>query len=257
MLTLLGRRRSRRPPAPRPARGAANAERRGRRRDLHVAGLGDRGGDEGDRALGDIEDAGILIAAILVDVMSMVISGVGRQMEGGAVIEGDAEREAGEVCTVSSRKMSSLSFSAIESWLRITVATPFSVATLPISSSEGVCAGEAVAGSCACGACACASRAGSVLASSITGVVMSTPAGDGIAERCCVPPTSKQPRRANASKNRYVTMKPRLGREEAWQGTGLAGKLSMTRFDGLRSPPPERSVNDAASVSRSVTSRDA
>jgi hypothetical protein len=56
------------------------------------------------------------------------------------------------------------------------------------------------------------------------GVVMSTPAGDGIAERCCVPPTSKQPRRANASKNRYVTMKPRLGREQAWQGTGLVGE---------------------------------
>src|SRR5215472_14038733 len=46
-----------------------------------------------------------------------------------------------DVCTESLRKMSSLSFSAIESLLRMTVAVPVSVATFPIGSSAG--AGEA------------------------------------------------------------------------------------------------------------------
>src|SRR5581483_2178512 len=39
------------------AGGAANAECGRRRRDLHVAGLGDGRGGKGDRALGDVEDA--------------------------------------------------------------------------------------------------------------------------------------------------------------------------------------------------------
>src|SRR5215831_2311042 len=54
-------------------------------------------------------------------------------------------REApAEVCTVSLRKISSLSFSAIESLLRMTVAVPVSVATLPIGSSAGAGDAEAV-----------------------------------------------------------------------------------------------------------------
>src|ERR1700747_2493317 len=87
-----------------------------------------------------------------------------------------------DVCTVSLRKMSSLSLSAIEFLLRMTVAVPTSVATLPIGSSarageadaEG--AGEASGAGVAAGCvgegdgvgsgCACANCILSALASS-------------------------------------------------------------------------------------------
>ena len=51
------------------AGGAANAERRRRRRDLHVAGFRHRGGDESGGALGDVEDRGVVLAAVLIDVI--------------------------------------------------------------------------------------------------------------------------------------------------------------------------------------------
>src|SRR5438067_1631878 len=60
--------------------------------------------------------------------------------------------------------MSSFSLSAIESLLRMTVATPVSAATFPIGSSLAACAGAGAAGAagvCGAGACAgwvCASR---------------------------------------------------------------------------------------------------
>src|SRR5215475_450970 len=58
-----------------------------------------------------------------------------------------------DVCTVSFRKMSSFSFSAIESLLRMTVAVPVMVATLPIGSPAGAAAGAGggVPGVGACG----------------------------------------------------------------------------------------------------------
>ena len=74
------------------AAGAANAERRGRRRDLHVAGLGDGGGDEGRGALGDVEHAGIVLAAVFIDVGVDGDLRVGLEIEGGGIDEGDAER---------------------------------------------------------------------------------------------------------------------------------------------------------------------
>jgi len=48
------------------AGGAANAEGCGRRRDLHVAGFCDRRRDKGHGALGDVERAGILLAAVFI-----------------------------------------------------------------------------------------------------------------------------------------------------------------------------------------------
>ena len=77
------------------AGGAANAERRGRRRDLHVAGLGDGGGGEGHSALDDVEDAGVVLAAVLIDVGVDGDLRVGLEIEGGGVDEGDAERRIG------------------------------------------------------------------------------------------------------------------------------------------------------------------
>ena len=71
---------------------AANAERRGRRRDLHVAGLGDGSSDESGGALGDVEYAGIVLAAVFIDVGVDGDLRVGLEIEGGGIDEGDAER---------------------------------------------------------------------------------------------------------------------------------------------------------------------
>src|SRR5262249_36526307 len=70
--------------------GAANAERGGRRVDLHVAGFRYRCGDEGDGALADVEDAGVLAAAFLVDEIVDGDLGIGGETKRGAVVEGDA-----------------------------------------------------------------------------------------------------------------------------------------------------------------------
>src|ERR1019366_8940706 len=72
--------------------GAANAERRGRRRYFHVAGLGDGGGNEGHGAPGDIEQRGVFLAAVLIDKTVDRDPRVGGEIESGGVVEGDAER---------------------------------------------------------------------------------------------------------------------------------------------------------------------
>src|ERR1019366_3915491 len=56
-----------------------------------------------------------------------------------------------DVCRMSLRKMSSCSFSGVEALLRMTVAVPVSVATLPIGSSAGADMGELAAGEGAAG----------------------------------------------------------------------------------------------------------
>ena len=73
------------------AGGAADAERCGRRRNPHVACLGHRRGDEGNRALGDVEQRAVLFAALLVDVAVDRDLGAGRQVERSGIVEGDAE----------------------------------------------------------------------------------------------------------------------------------------------------------------------
>ena len=106
--------------------------------------------------------------------------------------------------------MSSRSLTGSEFLLRMTVTVPVSVATLPIGSSvcAGAGAGAAGSGVCGvCGACACASRVEAVLVSFAAAGRGSRSVYGGIAETCCVPPNSKQPKSGNVSKNRYVTMK--------------------------------------------------
>ena len=73
------------------AGGAANAQRRGRRVDLHVAGLGDGGRDKGRGTLGDVEDAGVALAAVFIDVAVDGDLRAGPQIESGGIDEGDAE----------------------------------------------------------------------------------------------------------------------------------------------------------------------
>ena len=74
------------------AAGAANAQGRGRRLDLHVAGLGHLMRGEGDRAAGDLEQRRIVLAAVLVDELVHGDAGVGGEIECRLVVEGDAER---------------------------------------------------------------------------------------------------------------------------------------------------------------------
>ena len=72
--------------------GAPNAERRRRCRNFHVAGFCHRRGDESSRTLGYVEDRGVALAAVLIDV---IVDGRVRarlEIKRGGVDEGDAER---------------------------------------------------------------------------------------------------------------------------------------------------------------------
>src|ERR1700722_15772675 len=77
------------------AGGAANAQRRSRRRYFHVTGLRNSGGNKCHRAPGDIEHRGVLLAAVLVDIIVDRNRRIGGEIEGGGVVEGDAERGIG------------------------------------------------------------------------------------------------------------------------------------------------------------------
>ena len=77
------------------AGGAANTEGRGRRRDLHVAGLGHQARHEGGGAQRDIERGGVGVAAFLIDEFADDDAGIGGEAEGRLVVEGDAERGIG------------------------------------------------------------------------------------------------------------------------------------------------------------------
>ena len=77
------------------AGGAANAERGGRRRDRHAAGLGDGRRHECHRALGDVEHRGVVLAAVLINVIIDRDLRVGPEIECGFIVEGDAERGTG------------------------------------------------------------------------------------------------------------------------------------------------------------------
>src|SRR6185312_339230 len=67
------------------ARGAAYAQRRGRRRDLHVPGFGNRCGDESRGALRDVEDRRVALAAVFIDVIVDGDLGAGLEIKGGGV----------------------------------------------------------------------------------------------------------------------------------------------------------------------------
>ena len=77
------------------AGSAANTERRGRRRDLHVAGLGHQARHEGGGAERDVERGGIGFAAFLINEFTDDDAGIRGEAEGRLVVEGDAERGIG------------------------------------------------------------------------------------------------------------------------------------------------------------------
>ena len=72
--------------------GAADAHRRDGGADLHVAGLGDLPGDEGDRALDEVEQRGVARARRLVDEVAQEHPRVGGEVEQRPVEEGDRQR---------------------------------------------------------------------------------------------------------------------------------------------------------------------
>jgi len=100
--------------------------------------------------------------------------------------------------------------------LRVTVALPVSVATLPTGSSAVACAGEgavAAAGACAYAGWICANlvRPDSVFTEAGIGP---TSIGEGIAKTFTVPASAKQPTSESGNENRRrVTMESRARME--------------------------------------------
>src|ERR1700722_14072256 len=103
--------------------------------------------------------------------------------------------------------MSSCSLSGVEALLRVTVALPVSVATLPIGSAwvgAAAAAGAGVAAGAAVGAgCACANPVEPDIAPRAAD---GSPAsiGDGIAKTFAVPPNVRQPKSQIAKGSRCV-----------------------------------------------------
>src|SRR5882724_5062250 len=150
--------------------------------------------------------------------------------------------EFADVCTVSLKKMSSLSFSGVVTLLRITLALPLSVATLPIGSSAGACVGAAVAGSGAAGAagvCACARCVRPPVVSSAASGFWSISKGNGIAERLGAPPSTRQPSSGSTNESRNVTMGSRGGEGRR------RGDNKYDSFRALGKPVAERPLNAA------------
>src|SRR5665213_2986628 len=120
--------------------------------------------------------------------------------------------EFAEVCSTSLRKMSSCSLSGVATLLRVTVALPVRVATLPIGSSVAAagCAGEgAVAGAGACAGWACADRVRPDIVSALTGQGPVSLGAD-IATALAAPESTRQPTSQTAKENRCrVTMEIR------------------------------------------------
>lgn len=72
--------------------GAADAESRGRRRNLHLAGLGDQASDESRRAGRDVKDGDIGATALLINEFVDDNARICGKVEGRLVIEGNAQR---------------------------------------------------------------------------------------------------------------------------------------------------------------------
>jgi hypothetical protein len=126
--------------------------------------------------------------------------------------------ELAEVCTVSLRKMSSRSLSAIESLLRMTVATPVRVTTFPIGSSAEAGAAAGLCGAAGCAGWFCASRIRPEIAAILAWRLIdvgSSSVGEGIAKTFAVPPSMTQARSESANGNRSdVTMVPGKGGQQ-------------------------------------------
>src|SRR5665213_2336097 len=118
--------------------------------------------------------------------------------------------EFAEVCSTSLRKMSSCSLSGVATLLRVTVALPVRVATLPIGSSVAAagCAGEGAVTGAGAG-WACANRVRPDIASAVTGEDPVSLGAD-IATALAAPESIRQPTSQTAKENRCrVTMEIR------------------------------------------------
>src|SRR6478609_789327 len=106
--------------------------------------MGDLRRDERDRAFGDIEQRGVLLAAVFIDIVVAV------RLNVVASLKVTPSVEFAEVCSTSFRKMSSCNLSGVGVLLRVTVAVPVKVATFPIGSSSAGCASAGAAAGAAC-----------------------------------------------------------------------------------------------------------
>ena len=113
------------------AGSAANAERRGRRRDLHIAGLGHLARHEGNRATRDVEQGGIGVAALLIDKFVDDDARIGGEAERRLVVEGNAKRgiRAGLQRIVFKDRVVDFQRDGRAALARLTVALPCRVAT--------------------------------------------------------------------------------------------------------------------------------
>jgi hypothetical protein len=142
--------------------------------------------------------------------------------------------ELADVCNTSPWKMSSLRLSGVAAFLRVTVALPVRVATLPIGSIAGawscaggwagVCAGTGVAagaGGAGVGAgWICANSIEPEVASGVSGQSLAS-TGEGIAKTFVVPARRKQQRSQSVNEGRYrVTIK-----------SGASNGTEDSRFD--------------------------
>jgi hypothetical protein len=143
--------------------------------------VGDGRGNEGHGAPGDIEQRAVLLAAVFIDVTVDAILALAVRLKVVASLKVTPSAEFACVCSTSPWKMSSCRRSGADALLRVTVALPVSVATLPIGSASAEGAGEgAAAGAGACAGWVCASRFRPDLASDI-GAACSVPKGGAIA----------------------------------------------------------------------------
>ncbi|HEY4114553.1 MAG TPA: hypothetical protein VGM17_10890, partial [Rhizomicrobium sp.] len=123
------------------------------------AGMGDLGRHKRHRAPGDIEQRGVLLAAVFINIIINGDPRVRVRLNVVASLKVTPSVEFAEVCTTSFRKMSSCTLSGVGVLLRVTVALPVRVATFPIGSSSAGCASAGAAA----GAGACAGRACAIL----------------------------------------------------------------------------------------------
>src|SRR5579859_1168692 len=146
--------------------------------------------------------------------------------------------------------MSSLSLSAIESLLRMTVATPVKEATFPIGSLEAACGSAGAEASPGCGegegdgvGCACASSTPGDASSTVS--MRAASAGAGIARAGATAPTTRKPRSQIACESRLDVTK---------RFPGGTKRLTLARFQPA---PTEHQMNETGPLSHSPPPFDA